>query len=76
MFGSSLPAVVCRTADVLSYLVQFDSIKSIDDCVWNRCKYSCVCVLFFKYPCGVLFYKFFPLVVILIHNYSTIFVQS
>ena len=35
MFGSSLPKVVCRTAYVLSYLVQFDSIKSTEDCVWK-----------------------------------------
>ena len=41
MFGSSLPAVVCRTTDVLSYLVQFDSIKSTYDCVRKCYKYSC-----------------------------------
>jgi hypothetical protein len=35
-----------------------------------------VCVLFYKYSCGVLFYKFFTVVVILIHNYSTKFLFS
>jgi hypothetical protein len=40
MFGSSLPAVVCRTAYVLTYLVQVDSIKSTDDCVQKCYKYS------------------------------------
>ena len=60
-----LPAVFCRTVYVLSYLVQFDSVKSTDDCVWKCYKYSCgmcfiysisihaVCVLFYKYSCGM-----------------------
>jgi hypothetical protein len=62
----------------MSYLIWYNLtvLKVHTTVCGNVISIHAVCVLFYKYSCGVLFYKFFTFVVILIHNYSTIFVQS